>query len=174
MGDASFDKKVRYRALIGSIFVIIIVIFAVGIVQSQRQETLVFSYTEYNVKSYPYYFRASFEVKEHPSLDAYLRVQMICQGLSSTEDVLLNYILYTGGNVSILDFYHDPRNATVNWLMSEEGLSIRHGAGTIQTFFDEIQNYSLTPGGYVWVHYISAPVSLTALVFSVTLSIVYK
>jgi len=173
MGVERFDKKMKYRIIFGCIFVVAVIITAVFIVQTQSQEIPVFSNTEYNVRSYPYYFRVAFEVEDHPSLDAYLRIKMECQGLSSTEDTWLNYRIYRG-DVSILDTYHNPENSTVNWLMGEEGLALRHSSSTIRTSFSEVTDFILTPGEYVWVHYIISPANVTASVFSVTLSILYQ
>jgi len=98
---------------------------------------------------------------------------MECQGLSSTEGTWLNYRIYLG-NVSILDTYHDPENSTVDWLMSEDGLTLRVSGATVQTSFNEVTDFILAPGEYVWVHYITSQVTVTADVFSVTLSIVYR
>ncbi len=173
MGAESFDRKTKNRIIIGCVFVIAVIITAVFIVQTQNQEVPVFSNTEYNVRSYPYYFRAAFEVSDHSSLDAHLRIKMECQGLSSTEGTWLNYRIYLG-NVSILDTYHDPENSTVDWLMSEDGLTLRVSGATVQTSFNEVTDFILAPGEYVWVHYITSQVTVTADVFSVTLSIVYR
>jgi hypothetical protein len=172
MGAKRFDKNTRYRIVIGCIFVITIIATAVLVIQTQNQEVSVFSISEYNVRSYPYYFRTTFQVPEHPSLDAYLRIQMNCQGLSDIEGTWLHFRIYRG-NISILDTYHDPENSTVNWLMGEDGLTLRHSAATIRTLFDEVQDFILTPGEYVWVHYITSPGNVTARMFSVALSIVY-
>ena len=174
MGAEGFVKKRKYEIIIGCIIISAVIIGAVFIVQTQNQGVPVFSYTEYNVKSYPYYFRTPFEVPDHPGLDAHLRIRMVCRGLSSTEGTWLNYIIYEGSNVSILDTYRDPENATVNWLMHEAGLILRISASTIRISFDEVTDFFLAPGNYVWVHFITSPVNATASMFSVGVSIVYR
>lgn len=174
MGAEGFVKKRKYEIIIGCIIISAVIIGAVFIVQAQNQEVPVFSYTEYNVKSYPYYFRTPFEVLDHPDLDAHLRVKMVCKGLSSTEGTWLNFVIYTGGNVSILDTYRDPDNATVNWFMREDGLTLLASSSTIRTSYDEVKDFILSPGKYVWVHYITSPVNVTASMFSVSVSIVYR
>jgi hypothetical protein len=174
MGAEGFIKKRKYEIIIGCVIVSAVVIGAVFIVQMQNHVVPVFSYTEYNVKSYPYYFRTPFEVLDHPGLDAHLQVKMVCRGLSSTEDTWLNYIVYAGSNVSVLDTYRDPDNATVNWLMREAGLTLRFSASTIRISSDEVTDLILAPGNYVWVHFITSPVNATASMFSVSVSIAYR
>ena len=178
MGAEGFVKKRKYEIIIGCVIVSAVIIGAVFIVQVQNQRIPIFSYTEYNFKSYPYYFRTPFEVPDHSGLNAYLRVKMVCKGLSSLEGTWINFMVYRGGNVSILDTYHDPDNSTVNWLMSEEGLSFLASVETgamFRTSYDEvIDDITLAPGNYVCVHYITSPVNVTASMFSMSVSIVYR
>jgi hypothetical protein len=170
MGVVGLVRK-KYRIIIGCVIVIGIIITAVLIVQTQNQEVPIFSSKEYNVRLYPYYFRTAFEVSDHPALEAYLRIQMECQDLSNVDGTWFNFMLFRG-NVSVLDTYHDPDNSTVRWLMSEDGLALRHSGGTVITPYDEVKDSILIPGEYVWVHFTSLE-NITARVLSVTLSIVY-
>ncbi|TFG28668.1 hypothetical protein EU527_16950 [Candidatus Thorarchaeota archaeon] len=128
------------------------------------------------MQSYPHYFRTSFVVEEHPNLHAYLRVQFRCQGLSSIEGVWFSYMIFTG-DVSVLDSYRDPNNSTVLWEMSEDGLSLRYGSSTnleIQSSSDEILDFIVEPGEYVWVHFMESAEEVNVSAVSVTLSILYK
>jgi len=145
---------------------------AVLIVQTQSQEDPVFSITEYNVTLYPHYFRTTFEVQDHPGLDAYLRIQMQCQELVETEGTWFNFMIFRG-NVSVLDTYHDPDNSTVRWFMSEDGLELRYSGATVRTPYNEVKDAILAPGEYVWVHYLTSLENITARM-SVALSIVYR
>lgn len=175
MGAESFVKKWKYGIIVGCIVVSAVIITGVFIVQNQNNEVPIFSTTEYNVESYPYYFRTAFEVPNHPGMDAHPRIKLVCNGLSSTEYTWFAFVIYEGSSISILDTYHDPDNSTVNWMMGEEGLTLRASGATTQTSYDEVIDFiTLAPGNYVWVHYISSPVNVTAAVLSMSVSIVYR
>lgn len=147
----------------------------VNVTQPQQQGTILFSNTENDVRSYPHYFRTFFIVEDNSNLNTRLRVKFDCQGLSSTTDAWFSYRLFFG-NVSVFDVFHDPDNATVRWEMSEHGLLLRFSSSTNLAFgltSDEIPDFTLAPGQYVWTHYIKSSSHITADTASVTVLLVH-
>jgi hypothetical protein len=165
-----------YRVALGAIVVISLIIAGVTLPELQQPSTTIFIQTEYDVGSYPYYYCRFFAVDERANPNAYLRVQFRCEGLSSYEDAWFSYMLFYG-NVSVLDVYHDPKNDTIRWTMSEQGLLLRFSSSTNLAFTassDEILDFILEPEEYAWVHFLQSSDHITATSVSVTVSIVYK
>jgi hypothetical protein len=176
MGRGSMNRSKYGQIALGVTAVISLIIAGVAVSQLQQNGTPIFSRTEYDVSSYPYYYWTSFVVEGHPNVDAYLRVQFRCQGLSSIESAWFSYMLFAG-NSSVLYVYHDPDNSTLRWEMEEHGLFLRFSSSTnlaFQTSSDEILDFIIEPGEYAWVHFLESSDHITAVSVSVTVSIVYK
>jgi hypothetical protein len=170
------NRSMSYKIGLGAIVVISLIIAGVTVPQMQQNDNIILSHTEYDVSSYPYYYWTSFINEGSPNLDAYLRVQFRCQGVSSIESAWFSYMLFAG-NASILNVYHDPNNATIRWTMSEQGLLLRFSSSTNLAFkasSDEILDFIVEPGEYAWVHFLESSDHITATSVSVTVSIVYK
>ena len=170
------EKSYQFRVVLGAIIIISLIITGVAVSRMQQNDTLVFNSTEYDVGSYPNYYWTSFVVESRVDLDAYMRVQFRCQGVSSTVDAWFTYMVFIG-NTSVLYYYHDPNNYTVRWEMKEHGLSIKFSSSTNLAFTlsrDETPDLKLEPGEYAWVYFLDSISYITATSVSVSVSIVYK